>query len=268
MKCDLDADKGLPFDAAHSVFPCQLPPPGWRCSRREGHKGPCAARAVTVERERYEGPVSAGHGDDSPSPSAPSTSAPVPTAAEGPPIGSDMGLGIAKTINRPEVRHALADVVKAARRAFNGLVIDEEHPSRALHGKLGEALDALDLAIGNPIDTARIMLGNHAQESEGAAREPIVWADEASPFTGEQVKALLDENERFREQLRELTARAAGHAYATAMAEGGEEIVHQELSRERADHAETRDELRVAERTIADLTHRLATALLSGGVVR
>lgn len=29
----------------------------------------------------------------------------------------------------------------------------------------------------------------------------VVWADESSPFTGEQVKALLDENERFRDAL-------------------------------------------------------------------
>lgn len=28
--------------------------------------------------------------------------------------------------------------------------------------------------------------------------EQIVWADEASPFTGAQVKALLDENEKLR----------------------------------------------------------------------
>lgn len=31
-----------------------------------------------------------------------------------------------------------------------------------------------------------------------AARETVVWADEATPFTGPQVKALLDENERLR----------------------------------------------------------------------
>ncbi len=31
-----------------------------------------------------------------------------------------------------------------------------------------------------------------------AANEPIVWADDASPFTGKQVKDLLDENERLR----------------------------------------------------------------------
>lgn len=29
-------------------------------------------------------------------------------------------------------------------------------------------------------------------------REPVVWADEASPFTGPQVKALLVENEKLR----------------------------------------------------------------------
>lgn len=36
-------------------------------------------------------------------------------------------------------------------------------------------------------------------------REPVVWADEASPFTGAQVKALLVENEKLR-----TVAKAAG----------------------------------------------------------
>jgi hypothetical protein len=49
---------------------------------------------------------------------------------------------------------------------------------------------------------------------------------------------------RLRAELAEMTARATGHAYASAMAEGGEEIVHQELRRERADHAETREEVK------------------------
>lgn len=33
----------------------------------------------------------------------------------------------------------------------------------------------------------------------GAGLEPVVWADETSPFTGPQVKALLDENEKLRD---------------------------------------------------------------------
>ena len=39
----------------------------------------------------------------------------------------------------------------------------------------------------------------------------VVWADDASPFTGEQVKALLDENERLRRALREIEAIARNH---------------------------------------------------------
>lgn len=35
-------------------------------------------------------------------------------------------------------------------------------------------------------------------------REPVVWADEASPFTGAQVKTLLDENERLRDALEKI----------------------------------------------------------------
>lgn len=33
---------------------------------------------------------------------------------------------------------------------------------------------------------------------ESPTRELVVWADEASPFTGPQVKALLEENEALR----------------------------------------------------------------------
>jgi hypothetical protein len=28
---------------------CEVPPPGWWCSREPGHKGPCAARRVVME---------------------------------------------------------------------------------------------------------------------------------------------------------------------------------------------------------------------------
>lgn len=72
---------------------------------------------------------------------------------------------------------------------------------------------------------------------------------------------LEEENAALREKLREMTTRAAGHAYASQMAEGGEDIVHQELQRERREHAETRAELRAAEQSIADLAKRLADAL-------
>ncbi len=29
---------------------CQVPPPGWRCTREPGHEGPCAAIEVTRKR--------------------------------------------------------------------------------------------------------------------------------------------------------------------------------------------------------------------------
>lgn len=45
------------------------------------------------------------------------------------------------------------------------------------------------------------------------ARESVVWADDASPFTGPQVKTLLDENEGIRAQLSsELEANSATEA--------------------------------------------------------
>ena len=43
-------------------------------------------------------------------------------------------------------------------------------------------------------------------ECLAAEREPIVWADDASPFTGKQVADLLAENERFRAEIVRLTA--------------------------------------------------------------
>lgn len=32
--------------------PCELPPPGWRCTRRRGHDGPCAAEPVATGKQR------------------------------------------------------------------------------------------------------------------------------------------------------------------------------------------------------------------------
>lgn len=33
---------------------CTKPPPGWSCSREQGHEGPCAARAVRPDGEQWE----------------------------------------------------------------------------------------------------------------------------------------------------------------------------------------------------------------------
>lgn len=38
---------------------CWNPPPGWRCSREQGHDGPCAASPI--ENPPWEGFVSEGH---------------------------------------------------------------------------------------------------------------------------------------------------------------------------------------------------------------
>ena len=46
--------------------------------------------------------------------------------------------------------------------------------------------------------------GEPAHTSESSDREAVVWADEASPFNGAQVKALLDENQRFRDALEKI----------------------------------------------------------------
>lgn len=32
---------------------CELPPPGWRCSRRFPHPGPCAAYPTLLTRVRF-----------------------------------------------------------------------------------------------------------------------------------------------------------------------------------------------------------------------
>lgn len=48
-----------------------------------------------------------------------------------------------------------------------------------------------------------------------ATREPVVWADDASPFTGAQVKALLDENEEFRKMVSDRPSEAKTGCTAT-----------------------------------------------------
>ncbi len=59
--------------------------------------------------------------------------------------------------------------------------------------------------------------------------------------------SLEEENATLREKLRDMTARALGHAYAGGMAEAGEDLQAQELEYERRSHAETRAQLRIYE---------------------
>ncbi len=61
--------------------------------------------------------------------------------------------------------------------------------------------------------------------------------------------------EELEEKLREMTARALGHAYATSMAEGGESIQHQELQYERRQHGETQATLRKYECALTSIAN-------------
>lgn len=56
----------------------------------------------------------------------------------------------------------------------------------------------------------------------------------------EQIDGLNETIRRLRGERDEALRRALGHAYAGSMAEGAEDIVRQELARERREHAETR----------------------------
>jgi hypothetical protein len=63
-----------------------------------------------------------------------------------------------------------------------------------------------------------------------------------------------------REQLRDMTARALGHAYASEMAEGGEDIQAQELAYERRQHAGTLATLRRYECALTSIAKRTCCA--------
>ena len=65
---------------------------------------------------------------------------------------------------------------------------------------------ALDATSGEETARAETLRA----EVERLRARAVVWADEASPFDGPQVKALLDENERLRAELR-LLADSAHH---------------------------------------------------------
>lgn len=75
-----------------------------------------------------------------------------------------------------------------------------------------------------------------------------------------EVRTLAAQLAAAREALREMASRAMGHAYATSMAEGGEEIQAQELAYERQQHKETLAELRATEQMVFDANAKLAAA--------
>jgi len=70
---------------------------------------------------------------------------------------------------------------------------------------LADALEELEATVIDEFDAeGRGISGEPAHTSESSDREAVVWADEASPFNGAQVKALLDENQRFRDALEKI----------------------------------------------------------------
>lgn len=69
-------------------------------------------------------------------------------------------------------------------------------------------------------------------------------AESGDTFTAAHMLELIESHENLREAYEDALRRATGHAYATGMAEAGEDIQAQELERERKDHAETRAERR------------------------
>lgn len=76
------------------------------------------------------------------------------------------------------------------------------------------------------------------------ARKQIENGHFGELFDADDALAALSSHENLRAAFEDALRRAAGHAYATAMAEGGEEIQHQELAAERRSHGETLAELR------------------------
>ena len=79
-------------------------------------------------------------------------------------------------------------------------------------------------------------------------KSAIEWArkraEKGEPLDAERTLELLESHENLRSAYEDALRRAAGHSYATGMAEAGEDIQAQELERERKDHAETRAERR------------------------
>jgi hypothetical protein len=78
-------------------------------------------------------------------------------------------------------------------------------------------------------------------------------AEAGEPLDAARTLELLESHEALREAHRDALSRAAGHAYATAMAEGGEEIQHQELEAERKQHAGTLAQLRKYEEALTEI---------------
>lgn len=86
----------------------------------------------------------------------------------------------------------------------------------------------------------------HSRPSE-PKREPVVWADEASPFTGPQVKDLLDENER----LQRACSETAWSPEVVAVIEAAERFAEEVWSNNRTD--EEQEEICRAVRALHDV---------------
>lgn len=110
-----------------------------------------------------------------------------------------------------EARHAalLSEIDALNARIANGRAAHNE--DRAARDWLARECERLRRAlelIALPGSTGVTLIAKDALASRSpdffSGRDPVVWADDASPFTGVQVKALLDENQRFRDVLEKI----------------------------------------------------------------
>lgn len=76
------------------------------------------------------------------------------------------------------------------------------------------------------------------------AKKQIQDGNFGTAFDADDALALIESHENLREAYEDALRRATGHAYATGMAEAGEEIQHQEAEYERKQHAKTLAQLR------------------------
>lgn len=88
---------------------------------------------------------------------------------------------------------------------------------------LDDALKAERIAkLEDALTTANLRQAELEAENARLRTTGAVWADEATPFTGEQVKALLAENARLRTELQTLSA---GLEWAEEIVAGGVQIM-------------------------------------------
>lgn len=83
-----------------------------------------------------------------------------------------------------------------------------------------------------------------AKSAVDRAKKQIENGNFGTFFDADDALALIESHENLRTAYEDALRRAAGHAYASGMAEAGEDIQHQELEYERKQHAGTLAELR------------------------